>query len=294
MQIAGLVNPHAAFAAKLVGVPIVWQLLDTRAPRLVAGTAMALVSAMADVVMSTGRIVAEAHPGYSTIAARLIPYFPPVDLIALQTPDGTRAAVRDEWGIPRESLVVGCVANINPQKGIVNLVRSFAALRAVRPDAKLILVGSEHATQQDYATSVRSQIHLDGLEAGHDVVFTGGRGDVERQLAGIDIFALAAEPRSEGISTVVLEAMGAGLPVVATDVGGLREAIQHGLTGFLCPAGDIVAFQRALLRLGEDAALRARMGRLARHRAEDLFGLENCVEAHLEAYVRAMDARRPA
>ena len=123
MQIGGLVNPHAAIAARLERVPIVWQLLDTRAPRLVAMAAMAWVRELADVVMSTGVAVAEGHPGYPAIADRVILFYPPVELERFAPHPELRAEVRSAWGIPESAIVVGCVANINRQKGIIELVR---------------------------------------------------------------------------------------------------------------------------------------------------------------------------
>ena len=99
VQIGGFVNPHAAIAARLEHVPVVWQLLDTRAPHLVASAAMVWVRELADVVMSTGSIVAEAHPGYAAIADRVVPFFPPVDLDRFAPHPELRAEIRAEWGV---------------------------------------------------------------------------------------------------------------------------------------------------------------------------------------------------
>ncbi len=291
VQVAGLVNPHAALAARLEGVPVVWQLLDTRAPRLVAAGAMVLVRLLADVVMSTGAAVAEAHPGYAAIAGRVIPFFPPVDLERFAPHPELRADVRRAWGLPPDALVVGCVANINPQKGIVELVRAFAAARSSHRNARLVLIGAEHDTHETYSASVRAQLELNGLVEGRDVIFMGERGDVERQLAGLDVLALAAVPRSEGVTTAVLEGMAAALPVVVTDVGALREAVEDGRTGFVVKPGDTDAFTLALARLLGDPALRLRMGEEARQVAEERFGLDTCAETHLSAYAQALAAK---
>lgn len=288
VQIGGLVNPHAAIAARLERVPIVWQLLDTRAPRPVAMAAMAWVRVLADVVMSTGVAVAEAHPGYPAIADRVIPFFPPVELERFAPHPELRAEVRSAWGIPETALVVGCVANINPQKGIIELVRAFARVSSRDADTRLVLVGAEYATHATYSAAVRAQMASAGLGEGRDVIFVGERDDVERQLAGMDVIALAAAPRSEGITTAVLEGMAAGLPVVVTDVGALREAVDDGRTGFLVLPGNPDAFAVALARLLNDPALRARMGQEARRVAESRFGVDTCADAHVRAYAQAM------
>jgi glycosyltransferase involved in cell wall biosynthesis len=292
VQVGGLVNPHAAIAARLEHVPVVWQLLDTRAPRVVAVAAMAWVRMLADVVMATGVAVAKAHPGYRTIADRVIPFFPPVDLGSFAPRPELRAGVRSAWGIPLTALVVGCVANLNPQKGIIDLVRAFAAARSGQVDARLVLVGAEYATHAKYSAAVRKQMVIEQLVEGRDVVFVGDREDIEHQLAGMDVIALAATTRSEGITTAVLEGMAAGLPVVVTDVGALREAVTDGATGFLLPPGDIGAMAQALARLLRDPALRHAMGREARRVAEGTFGVDQCAETHVRAYAQALARHR--
>jgi glycosyltransferase involved in cell wall biosynthesis/SAM-dependent methyltransferase len=288
VQIGGLVNPHAAIAARLERVPIVWQLLDTRTPRPVAMAAMAWVRALADVVMSTGVAVAEAHPGYAAISDRVIPFFPPVDLERFAPHPEFRAQVRSAWGIPETALVVGCVANINPQKGIIQLARAFARVRSQHGDARLVLVGAEYATHATYSVAVRAQLASDGLVEGKDVIFVGERDDAERQLAGMDVLALAAVPRSEGVTTAVLEGMASGLAMVVTDVGALREAVTNGQTGFLVPPGNTDAFAVALARLLGDPALRQQMGQEARRVAEDRFGVDTCADTHVRAYAQAL------
>jgi glycosyltransferase involved in cell wall biosynthesis len=288
VQIGGLVNPHAAIAARLERVPIVWQLLDTRAPRPVAMAAMAWVRGLADVVMSTGVAVAEAHPGYPAIADRVIPFFPPVELERFAPHPELRAEIRSAWGIPETALVVGCVANINPQKGILELMRAFAQVRSRHADTRLVLVGAEYATHATYSAAVRAQLASDGLVEGQDVIFVGERDDVERQLAGMDVMALAAVPRSEGVTTAVLEGMASGLAVVVTDVGALREAVDDTRCGFVVPAGSTHAFALALARLLGDSALRIRMGQEARRVAEDRFSVDRCADTHVRAYMQAL------
>jgi glycosyltransferase involved in cell wall biosynthesis len=293
VQIGGLVNPHAAIAARLERLPVVWQLLDTRAPWPVATIAMVFVRKLADVVMSTGLGVAKSHPSYAAIADRLIPFFPPVNLDRFAPDPERRMAARASWGVPADRLVVGCVANINPQKGIVELVRAFklACVRSPGLKAALVLVGAEYPHHASYSASVRRQIKAEGLVEGQDVILVGGRADVEGQLAGMDIFALSAVPRSEGVTTSVLEAMAVGLPAVVTDVGALREAVDHGQTGFVIPTTDTTGFGLALADLLNDRELRSSMGQAARDAAEAMFGIDACVESHVQAYARAQAAR---
>jgi glycosyltransferase involved in cell wall biosynthesis len=111
-------------------------------------------------------------------------------------------------------------------------------------------------------------------------------------LPAFDIFWLTSMPRSEGIPTVIGEAMACGVPVVASDVGGVGEAVADGETGFLVPPSNPEALVTATLPLLEDPALRARMGREARARAERLFALDVCADRHLDGFHRALQRRR--
>jgi SAM-dependent methyltransferase len=256
---------------------------------------MVWVRELADVVMSTGMAVAKAHPGYSAIADRVVPFYPPVDLARFRPPHPQqRAKVRASWGVPSDAPVVGSVANINAQKGIVELVRAFARVRVEHPTARLVLVGAEYPDHADYSAAVRVEMALHGLVEGRDAIFVGERDDVERQLAGMDVVALAAARRSEGITTAVLEAMAVGLAVVVTDVGALREAVEDGLTGFVIGPDDAAGFALALGRLLEDSALRASVGKAARTSAKKRFGVDSCADAHAWAYEQALAAHGKA
>jgi glycosyltransferase involved in cell wall biosynthesis len=249
---------------------------------------MALVRQLSNVVMSTGRLTAEAHPGGSTLGERLITFFPPVDTDVFRpNPDG-RHRVRSEWGVDDTSPVVGCVANINPQKGIVDLVRAFILVRRHEPNATLVLVGAEYGNHERYSAEVRKAIIEGGLSEGRDVIFRGERTDVQHELCGFDVFAFAPVPHSEGVSTCVLEAMACGLPVVSTGVAGLPDAIEDGVSGRLvCPSRpDLMA--DAIVSLLQDPVEAAKIGESARHRAVALFSTEKCVEDHIKAYEYAL------
>jgi glycosyltransferase involved in cell wall biosynthesis len=128
-----------------------------------------------------------------------------------------------------------------------------------------------------------------GLDAA--VEFAGERRDVAALLAGADVFVLAS--RSEGAPLSILEAMAAGLPVVASNVGGVGELVVDGETGLLVPPRDPAALTEALERLLADPALRRRLGAAGRRRALERFDLEAFRRAHVELYEREL-ARRGA
>jgi glycosyltransferase involved in cell wall biosynthesis len=118
------------------------------------------------------------------------------------------------------------------------------------------------------------------------VEFLGNRSDVAEILSGAHIFALATH--WEGLPISILEAMRAGLPVVASDVGGVREEVVEGETGFLVPRGDVRAASDRLGLLLADPTLRERMGSAGRRRYEDIFSLGRMLKKTLEVYRDAL------
>ncbi|HEX2221391.1 MAG TPA: glycosyltransferase [Candidatus Limnocylindria bacterium] len=289
VQIGGLVNPHGAIAARREGVPVVWQLLDTRAPPPVAFGAMLAVRALATVIMPTGSRVLAAFPGAERLRGRTVPFIPPVDTDAFRPRPELRATLRADWGIPDGAPVVGSIGNLNPQKGYETLVRAFARVRERMPDARLVIVGSEHGSHAGYARRVRALVDaLATAEGASPVTFLGPRTDVDRLLAGFDVLALASVPRSEGIPTAALEAMASAVPVVATDVGGVREVVEDGVTGSVVPALDPRSLAAAVVELLSEPSRRSEMAVESRRRAEERFSLDRCAETHLRAYRMAL------
>jgi len=159
------------------------------------------------------------------------------------------------------------------------------ALRLVRASCHVRLAGDGPAL-----TEVASALTRDGLS--QRVELLGARADVPDLLSRSDVFVLSS--RSEGFPVSVLEAMAAGLPVVATDVGGVAEAIEDGETGFLVPPADSEALARALERLVADGALRRRLGAAGRARALGLFDVPRYRAAYGELYRRELRVSSPA
>jgi glycosyltransferase involved in cell wall biosynthesis len=132
---------------------------------------------------------------------------------------------------------------------------------------------------------------IEGLGLDGSVELAGEVTDVGRHLDEADVFVLSS--RSEGMPISVLEAMSAGLPVVATDVGGLSEVVVDGTTGFLVPAGDADALASRLHALIVDPDLRTRFGDSGHSRARDLFSLPGWRERHRQLYRSLLLSRAP-
>ena len=287
VQVAGLMNPHTAAAARAEGVPLVWQLVDGRSPAALRRALMPLVARQADALMFTGHAIARLHTDGILPGQPSFVFYPPVDTARFSPRPELRAEVRAELGIGAEVAVVGLVANLNPQKGIEDFVAAAAALRRSGPDCHFLVVGAGYSTHQDYRRRIDELVNEYGLAK--QITFAGARDDVERLYQAMDVAMLTSVRRSEGAPTTVLEAMACGLPVVATAVGSVRELVADGRTGLVVPPGRPDRLAGAVLRLLRDGAELAAMGAAGRARVERRFSLETCIDTHLRAYEAARD-----
>ncbi len=290
--VCGLVNPHAAIAARLEGVPLVWQIVDTRPPMALRRLMMPVVTRLADVIMSTGMEVARAHPGATSLGSRLVPFFPPVDTNVFRPDAERRTSARQELGIADGSQVIGTVGNLNPQKGHEYLLRAAARIRSAQPELAVRVLGAHTPTQSAYERGLRAEAEELGLADAATLAFVDPGARVAEFLPAFDVFLLTAVPRSEGIPTVILEALACGIPVVATDVGGVREVVEDGVTGFVVPPLAPQAIADATLRLLNDPVMRTRMGEAARQRAVERYDVELCADVHVRAFEAAFEYQR--
>lgn len=208
--------------------------------------------------------------------------FPPDHLRTIRTglrfDEGSveRAAeLRATFGFEEDHVVVGFVGRLVGVKGLDSLLAAVRRLAPSHPELRFLVVGGGRLRPELEADVVRF-----GLKG--RVVFTGHRPDVPDLLQLMDLYV--APSRMEGLPMAVLEAMQAGLPAVATDVGGHPELIEDGETGFLTPVGSVDALAARLAKLASDPALRVSLGAAARRRAEEEFGHATFVD-RLEVFM---------
>ena len=165
------------------------------------------------------------------------------------------------------------VARFSPQKDHQTLLQALAGLQHL--DWELDLIGDGPLIDRVKSLAL-------SLKLGGRIRFLGQRMDVESLLAQSQISILATN--WEGFPLSILESMRAGLPVIASSVGGVEEAILDGETGYLVPRGDVAALRDRIRALVESPDLRLRMGKLARVRYEQHFSLETAVRKTLDVY----------
>jgi glycosyltransferase involved in cell wall biosynthesis len=286
VQIGGLVNPHAAFAARRAGAAVVWQIVDSRAPAPLRHAAMPIVRRLADAVMFDGEALVELHGGRESLRVPAFVYFPPVDTGRFVPSAAHRRAVREELGIPPGAPVVGTVSSLNPMKGLEHFVDAAAQIAASRPETWFVIIGGAPDTHLAYRQRLNRR--AEELALPNPVIFAGERVDVERCYPAFDLHVIASLPRSEGTTTTAMEAQACGVPVVATHVAAVGEVVDDGVTGLLVSPEQPAAIAQAVLRLLGDEGLRARMGAAGRETAVERFDAERVTDVYVEAYEAAL------
>ncbi|MBN1515049.1 glycosyltransferase [Candidatus Sumerlaeota bacterium] len=187
--------------------------------------------------------------------------------------------LRAELGCPPGGALAVVVARLHPQKNHRLLLSALRRLGDARKDFKAALIGE--GKMEDELRALTQEWGLSDC-----VRFAGLRDDVERYYKAADFAILPSD--KEGFSNVVIEAMAGGCPVVATDVGGNREAILDGVTGYIVPPNDEAALAAALEKMLAEPKRREEMAKAAVERAR-VFSLDAMAEATLRIYRETLD-----
>jgi glycosyltransferase involved in cell wall biosynthesis len=194
---------------------------------------------------------------------------------------GDPRAIRRELGIPEQAPVLVQTAVLRPQKAIEVMLSAMTILRESHPDARLLVPGAGDSRSLE-ATAAR-------LGVADAVHFLGLRDDVNDILAGATVGVLSSD--FEGSPLAVLEYMAAGLPVVATDVGGLPQMVEEGRTGFLVPRRDPAALAQRVRELLDDPDLAQRMGERGRALQQQEFSRGAMTARVEQLYVQLLTAK---
>jgi glycosyltransferase involved in cell wall biosynthesis len=188
------------------------------------------------------------------------------------------ASVSERLGIPRSSRVIGIVANLRPVKDIPLFLRAARIVAQEFDDVVFLIAG--HGEQHQELCQLACELGLQDR-----VFFTRGEGKIMDYLSRMCIGCLSSF--SEGFSNAVMEYMAAGLPVVATDVGGNRDAIVDGKTGYLVRERTPEAFAKPLIHLLRNEDLRLQMGRAGLQRCTECFEVSKTIR-QLEQFYNSL------
>jgi glycosyltransferase involved in cell wall biosynthesis len=192
--------------------------------------------------------------------------------------------LRSELGIDSEAPIVGMVGNLYPLKGYEYYVKAMEIVRRSFPHAIFLICGRGELQSELESLSAEC-----GLRS--HIKFLGFRNDVPALLQLVDIFVLSS--LSEGLSLSILEAMAAGKPTVVTDVGGNREIVVEGETGFLVPSEDAKALAEKVCVLLKDRALAKRMGANGKRRVDSKFSQERMIRDYEDIYSFLLHRKSP-
>lgn len=197
-----------------------------------------------------------------------------VDPALFHTGPEARATGLALLGFAEGPFTIATVGNLTRKKNHEALIHAFARHLQKHPSSRLVVVGG--GPEEAHLRALVNRLRMES-----QVTLTGSRDDVPSLLAGFDLFVLSSS--YEGLSIALVEALGAGLPVVATRVGGIPEVVQHDREGLLVPAADVGALQRAFDRMCSDEGLRTRFSANARIRAAN-FGIQRAADIIAERY----------
>ena len=263
---AGLIG---GVAAKLYGVPIV---MHKR-----YATAYGVLDRICEALLDSAILVSEATrwtfapDSKQTLiynGVELSPLQPSAQVERQRNPDPIGVeTLRSDLNLDPDALLIGIVTRITPEKGIHTLIEATAKLKA-SPAVQLLVVGGPYFPKDaEYIDSLKVQAQKLGVA--DRVIFTGFLEDTGAILSLLDVVLLASTI-PEACPRTIIEAMGAGVPVIATPLGGSKELVTPE-TGILVPAEGADAFAGAITQLAENHERRKRMGKACRLRAEQLF-----------------------
>jgi glycosyltransferase involved in cell wall biosynthesis len=190
-----------------------------------------------------------------------------------------RDKTRKEIGLVTEDEVIGCIGNLRREKNHRFLLEAFAALKKIRPRAKIVLCGDGECRSelQDMAYQ---------LNIRNDIFFLGYRFDIPSILSTFDVFCLPS--KYEGMPLSIFEAWASGTPVIATDVVGIRDLVAHGQDGFLVPVDDANRLAEGIIELLANSELKQKIVESGRQRVYQKYSLSSMVKSYSDLYERAL------
>ncbi|MDQ3130632.1 MAG: glycosyltransferase family 4 protein [Acidobacteriota bacterium] len=274
---AGLVATAASVGMK---TPVFWHLQD-ELPRHPLSSAIRLFAAASS---SRVRLIAASQATADSFRGRVLRFFKNrlplrvihnvIELENFEIDSRNRQKIREELRLGENEFVIGIVGQITTRKGQLELIRTFAEAKKQMSSSTLLVVGAPMFNRDDlYFEELKETAREPGL--GNRVRFPGKRGDVAAVMQSLD--ALVVNSKSEAFVIVALEAMACGTPVIATEVGGIREMIEHKVNGWLVPFGDERLLSEALITLNQEPEMRSRFSVAGKKTVAEQFHAEKFI-----------------
>lgn len=279
---AGLVMSAATIGLR---IPVVWHVHDLLPPHPLSSCIRLFV-----LLRPPQRVVVVAQAAALRFRGKLLAMFPWRVNVAVvynaventRTATNRTASLRRELRLRSTDNLLAIVGNLSPVKGQLELIRAFAMARKTIPDLALLIVGSTLFNRHEgYEQELQREIRALNLAA--HVRFLGQRSDVPEIMRELDL--LVMNSRSEACPLVALEGMHAGVPILATAVGGVPELLRHEESGWLVPPGGEGKLGEAIVSLLKRPSLRERLAANAQQRVNQAFPMDKFIKEFETIYV---------
>ncbi len=201
---------------------------------------------------------------------------------------GSPANIRNEFSLSKNNLIIASVGHAVPVKGWDILLQAYSKFQKIVPQSKLLLIGSTETDQENETLKLIMQL-IKALSLEKNVVLTGKRHDIPNILAASDIYVQPS--RSEGLGLALIEALAAGLPCVASNVGGIKDIIRNGKNGLLFEREDVNELAESMLRLANDSVLQEKLSKNTLQSVQH-YGLETVTDAIINVYLQSLEAKK--
>lgn len=270
-------NLYGRIAAKIAGVPVIISTeltLKNQAPSRIRRfrdmflhPVNGVINNFTDVIVCASKAIKKEWED-GRIDNKLKVIYPPFDI--QKSPEIKRQNIK------KAHYTIGIAGRLSEEKRHVDLFRAFRNILKIFHDTRLLIAGE--GPLREYLEVMARRLNIE-----RHVSFLGFQNNIFEFLKEIDIFILPS--RSEGAGLSILEAMYTGLPVIATNVGGIPEIVINEVTGLLVPAENPEALSEAIIRLLSNPDLMQKMGENGRHRVLTHFNPENFIKAHENLYI---------
>jgi len=277
-------NLYGRIAAKLAGIPVIISTeltLRNQAPSrlrrirdLFFHPINAYLNKSTDVIICASEAIKKEWQDRNT-KGKLTVIYPPFDIAKMPSLQGKSIKSNDNW-------VIGIVGRLSEEKRHIDLLKAFASISKKFPAATLLIVGDGYLRQDLERTANESGIR-------EKVTFAGFQENVYEYLGKIDLFVLPS--RTEGSPLSILEAMAMGLPVIATNIGGIPEIVINEVTGLLVTLENIDELSGAIAKLLSNPTMMQQMGENGKKRVLTYFHPGNFIDQHERLYKAQLSAK---
>ena len=261
---------YMGICAKLLRIPLIWHARVSFRSQLDPVNLL-----LAKRVVCVSRAVADRFLIRDRISPKVVIIYNGVDYH--QFKPGRDNGIRKELDLSPSEKVITTIGQMKPEKGMHDFIKSAKLISKRNARCRFLMAGTAN---NNSLRAIKNRIVSSRLQ--DYVHYLGFRNDVKSIFNATDIFVLASY--IEGLPRVILEAMSCGKPVVGTDVEGVREAVEHGVTGILVPPRDPENLAKAILNLIEDDRKAKSMGAAGRERVKRLFSIESNVSKVEQVY----------